>query len=122
MDLAVQQGWALRALAREAGVGVAVPNAWRSGRSTPRLHSALLVARVLRVRLDWVPLDPAEEVTLTDDRPSANWQTYRRSKAMRLILDPASDAVTYNAQLIGAELHWRRTQARVPLWEDNAVA
>jgi len=115
-------GWAFRALAREAGIGEAVPSAWRSGRSAPTLHPALLVGRVLGLRLDWEPTNPNESVEWTDIPPSARWRTYRRSEAARLVLDPSRDPVEYNAQLIGAELHWRRTQGRTPLLDAGGVA
>lgn len=121
LDEAARQNRSLRGLARDAGLGVSATQAWRSGRSAPRLGSALRTGHALGLRLDWEPMDRRPSATV-EAPPEARWRTSHRSP-VELVVDPTEEPVTYNAQLLGAELHWYRTQVReLPLWQAKGVS
>ena len=69
------------------------------------------------LRLDWEPSGDSGH-DRTSEPPFAAWRTDRRGRSGIVLNHAAMEPVEYNAQLLGAEIHWWRTQvARIASWK-----
>jgi hypothetical protein len=117
MGQAALRGIGLRALSRQTGVAASTLHGWAAGAGAPCVLPLLTVSHQLGYRLEWVPIGRSRPAT-SSQTPQADWRT-NRADIGRLILSSGSTIPpTFNAQVLGAQLHWWRTQeARIPLWE-----